>query len=140
MSTRTRLRPLGDTSGSDQRPARELTGAAMKFDLEAELATLRQELSWRRGDRNARTLVERDGFRLVLTALKIGARLRPHRTPGWVSINVTQGLLRIRAAGRELELPAGHILVLDRDQPHAVEAVEDSAFVLTVAGLDRPQG
>src|SRR5438128_1678505 len=31
MSTRTRLRPLGETSGSDQRPPRELTGAAMKF-------------------------------------------------------------------------------------------------------------
>src|SRR5205809_777758 len=52
MSTHTRLRPLGKTSGSDQRPARELTGAAMKFDVGGELATLQQELSWRRGDRN----------------------------------------------------------------------------------------
>jgi quercetin dioxygenase-like cupin family protein len=74
----------------------------------------------------------------VLTALKMGARLRPHRTRGWVSIDVIQGLLRVRAAAAELDVPAGHILVLDRNEPHAVEAVEDSAFVLTVAGLDQP--
>lgn len=129
---------MGETSGSDQCPSREFTGAAMAFDIAVELATLEQEPSWQRGDRNARTLVEQDGFRLVLTALKMGARLRPHRTRGWVSINVIEGLLRLRAAGRELDIPAGHILVLDHDEPHAVEAVEDSAFVLTVAGLDQP--
>jgi hypothetical protein len=28
-------------------------------------------------------------------------------------------------------------VVLARDEPHDVEAVEDSAFLLTVAGLDR---
>ena len=94
MSTTNRHRPLGETSGSDQRPSRELTGAAMAFDIAVELATLKQEPSWQRGDRNARTLIEREGFRLVLTVLKMGARLHPHRTRGWVSINVIQGLLR----------------------------------------------
>jgi quercetin dioxygenase-like cupin family protein len=139
MSTPPRDRPLGQTSGSDQRPARELTGAAMDFDLAAELATLKQEASWQRGDRNARTLVERGGIRLVLTALKTGARLREHQTPGWVSIHAIAGHLRIAAAGREVDLPAGHVLVLARDEPHDVEAVEDSAFLLTVAGLERTQ-
>jgi quercetin dioxygenase-like cupin family protein len=140
MSTTNRRRPLGETSGSDQRPSRELTGAAMAFDIALELATLEQEPSWQRGDRNARTLVERDGFRLVLTALKMGARLRPHRTRGWVSTNVIEGLLRVRTTIRELEVPAGHILVLERNESHAAEVVEDSAFVLTVAGLDHPNG
>jgi hypothetical protein len=60
MSTTNRHRPLGETSGSDQRPSRELTGAAMAFDIAVELATLEQEPSWQRGDRNARTLIERD--------------------------------------------------------------------------------
>lgn len=105
MSTPPRDRPLGQTSGSDQRPARELTGAVMDFDISTELATLEQEPSWQRGDRNARTLVEKGGIRLVLTALKMGARLREHQTPGWVSIHAIAGHLRIGAGGRKVTFP-----------------------------------
>jgi len=132
-----RDRPLGETSGSGQRPARELSGAAMDFDVVAELATLQQEPSWQRGDRNARTLVETDGFRLVLMGLKVGAQIREHHTPGWVSIHTTTGHLRVRTAGRDVDLPVNHVLVLARDERHDVEALEDSSFLLTVAGLRR---
>jgi len=137
MSTPPRDRPLGETSGSDQRPPRELTGVAMDFDIATELAILKQEPSWHRGDRNARTLVEKGGFRLVLTALKTGAHLQAHQTPAWVSIHAIAGHLRIAAGGRDVDLPAGHVLVLARDEEHGVEALEDSAFLLTVAGLER---
>ena len=32
-----------------------------------------------------------------------------------------------------IDLPAGHMLVLERALPHDVEALEDSAFLLTIA-------
>lgn len=32
-----------------------------------------------------------------------------------------------------VELPAGHLLALGRALPHDVEAVEDSAFLLSIA-------
>jgi quercetin dioxygenase-like cupin family protein len=137
MTTPQRDRPTGETSGSEQRPARELTGAAMAFELTTELATLKQEPSWERGDRNARTLVEVRGFRLVLTALKAGARLREHHTPGWVSIYATTGHLLVRTAGRDVNLHVNDVLVLAADEPHELEALEESSFLLTVAGLDR---
>jgi quercetin dioxygenase-like cupin family protein len=57
-----------------------------------------------------------------------------------VSILCTHGHLRVRAAGRDMNLPSGHVLVLAHDEPHDVEALEDSAFVLTVAGLERTSG
>ena len=53
-----RDRPLGETSGSSQRPSRRLAAASLDFDLQTELTSLKQEASWERGDRNARTLVE----------------------------------------------------------------------------------
>ena len=124
------------TSGSDQRPARSLTGPALAFDLRLELATLQQEPSWQRNDRNARTLVEEPEFRLVLTALKLGAKLQAHQTSGWVSIHVTEGQLRVSVAGSDVDVPAGSVLVLARGERHAVEALEDSAFLLTVAALE----
>jgi quercetin dioxygenase-like cupin family protein len=103
------------------------------FDLAAELSSLHQEPSWQRGDRNGRTLVEEPGFRLVLTAAKAGTRIREHRTPAHVSIETVRGHLRIHVLDQVVDLPNGHVLVLDRDVPHDVESVEESAFLLTIA-------
>ncbi len=132
-----RDRPLGQTSGSDQRPARRLAASALDFDLDAELTSLRDEPSYQRGDRNARTLVEEPGFNVTLTTLKAGTRVREHRTQGWVSIQTTTGHLRVRTPEREVDLPAGRLLILDRAVPHDVEALEESAFLLAVATPDR---
>jgi quercetin dioxygenase-like cupin family protein len=129
-----RDRQPGETSGSTQRPARRLAASSLDFDLAVELALLKQEPSWVRGDRNARTLVEAPGLRLTLTVLRLGTRIREHRTDGWVCIETTRGHLRVQAGEREVDLPAGHLVVLDRGVPHDVEAVEDeSAFLLTIA-------
>ncbi|HEX8968167.1 MAG TPA: hypothetical protein VF937_09820 [Chloroflexota bacterium] len=133
-----RERPPGQTSGSGQRPARRLAASSLDFDLDAELASLKQELTWQRGDRNARTLVEEPGLRVTLTALKAGTRVREHRTDGWVSIQTLRGHLRIHLPQRELDLAVGRLVVLDRDVAHDVEAPDqESAFLLTVSTPDR---
>jgi quercetin dioxygenase-like cupin family protein len=128
-----RDRPTGETSGSDQRPVRRLTAPALTFDLAEEVASLKQEASWARGDRNARTLVEDAGFRLVLTVLKTGARMHEHRAAGWVSLQGLDGHLRLQAGEHTAELTAGRVVVLEPDLPHSVEAVEEGAFLLSIA-------
>jgi quercetin dioxygenase-like cupin family protein len=132
-----RDRPPGQTSGSEQRAARRLAASALDFDLDAELASLRQEPSFQRGDRNGRTLVEETGFRVTLTALKAGTIVSEHRTRGWVSIQTTAGHLRIKLPDRVVDLPMGRLLVLDQNVPHDVEALEESAFLLAIALPDR---
>jgi quercetin dioxygenase-like cupin family protein len=119
-----RDRPLGETSGSGQRPARRLIASSVNFDLETGLASLKQEASWLRGDRNARTLVEEPGLRVALTALKAGTRVREHRTDGWVSIQTTLGHLRVHPPEREVDLPISDVLALEPNVPHVVQALE----------------
>src|SRR4051812_27039083 len=63
-----------------RRSARLPVEAVQSFDLAQELAVLQQEPSWQHGDRNARTLVEAPGLRVVLTVLKVGAHIREPRT------------------------------------------------------------
>jgi hypothetical protein len=41
--------------------------------------------------------------------------------------------IRMHADGKLFDLPQGKILVLDRAITHDVEAIEESAFLLTVA-------
>ena len=104
----------------------------LEFDLARELAELHREPEWESGQ-NAKTLVKHDDFRVVLTALKAHARLPGHQTQGRISIQTVTGHIQVRAQGRTFELPPGTLLALDHDVPHDVEALEDSAFLLTIA-------
>jgi quercetin dioxygenase-like cupin family protein len=133
------MRPPRDPSGTAQRPAHSLSGPLQVFDLAAELDRLRQEPSWQGGDRNAKTLIGEADLRIVLTALKAGARLRAHRAPGPVSVQALAGRLRLHAAGETVELTAGRVLALGRDVPHDVEALEESAFLLTIGWSEGPR-
>ena len=137
MTTPSRDRPEGQTAGSEQRPPRSVAGQALTFDLPRELATLKEEPSWLQGDRNARTLVQESEIRITLTALKAGSQVKAHRAPAWVTIQTVEGHLRLDLGGEMAELPTGHVLMLEPNVTHDVEAVGESAFLLTIAGLDR---
>jgi quercetin dioxygenase-like cupin family protein len=110
-----------------------LAEAVLRFDLGAEIASLKCEASWQGGDRNARTLVEEPNLRLVLVVMKYGARLREHQTNGRVTVHTLEGRVQMRFPGRTAVLLPGQLLTIDRDVAHDLEALEESAFFLTIA-------
>ena len=129
----------GETSPSPARAAQRLTGPALRFDVIAELEGLRGEPAWERFDRNAKTLVKDGGIRVVLTTLRRGATLDEHRVTARALVQTVRGHLRLHLAAPDaavLDLPAGHLAVLQPGITHRVEALEESAFLLTVAGAD----
>jgi len=105
----------------------------MAFDLAAEAGQLRAELAYKEGDRNANTLLKEQGARVVLTALRQGARLQEHQTAGWVVIQTIVGRVRLQALGQSVDLPAGHLVTLEPNVAHEVEALEESVFLITLA-------
>jgi quercetin dioxygenase-like cupin family protein len=104
----------------------------LEFDLPAEVDRLKAESTWSTG-RNARTLIKYDDLRVVLTALQSGARIPEHQADGRLSVQVVSGHLQVRASGRTFNLRAGGLLALDRAVRHDVTALEESAFLLTIA-------
>jgi len=128
-----RPRLVGETSGSAQRLPQRLALPTLSFDLMGELEQLRREESYRGGDRNAKTLVKEHGLRVVLTVMRSGARLQEHTTAGAVSIQTLTGHIRLHALQETIELPVGHVVMIDSNISHDVEAVEESAFLLTIA-------
>lgn len=127
------LHPSDQTSGSPQRPAHHLARPLLTFDLVAEADRLREEESWQRNRRNAKTLVKEPDFRVVLVVLQPGARLEEHHAPGRISIHTVQGHVRVRVPGDAVDLPTGHLLTLEPNIVHDVEAQDDSTFLLTIA-------
>ncbi len=110
----------------------------LECDLTREVERLRRGNEWK-GGQNAKTLVKYDDLRLTLIALEAGAALPVHQTKGRISIQTIMGHILVRAEGRTFDLPAGTLLALDQNLPHDVEALEESAFLLTMVwpGGDR---
>jgi quercetin dioxygenase-like cupin family protein len=125
-------------AGQHRRPhTQAMAGPFLELDLTRELAQLNDEPDWQNGH-NARTLVKYEDFRIVLVGLKAHARIPEHKAGGRVSIHTIAGHLQVRAQDRTFSLPAGRVLVLDQAVPHDVEALQESALLLTIAWPGRP--
>jgi quercetin dioxygenase-like cupin family protein len=124
------------TSPGPERTNAPLTAPWLKFDLDDEVHRLWQEEAGRAG-RIARTLVKHPDLRVVLTILKAQGRIREHTANGRLSIHAIRGQIRLHVshagAAETIDLAAGQLLALDRNIPHDVEALVDSAFLLIVA-------
>lgn len=119
-----------------QREPVATAGTFLEFDFPAEIEKLKREPAWRSG-RNAKTIVKYPDLRIVLTAVRAGNRLGTHHAAGRISVQTLAGHIRMHALDRTFDLSAGRALVLDRAVPHDVEALEDSAFLLTIAWPER---
>jgi quercetin dioxygenase-like cupin family protein len=54
-------------------------------------------------------------------------------TEGRISIHMLSGHLRLNASGRTFDLRPGSLVALDQGNAHDIEALEESAFLLTIA-------
>jgi len=78
-------------------------------------------------------LVSFAALRVVLVAMPGGSLWEQHQTTGRVTVQVLAGHVRMNAEGVTYDLPTGHLLALESNIPHDVEALIDSTFLLTVA-------
>lgn len=118
-------------SGAVRTPG-PLGNPVLTFDLNAEIKRLREENAWQ-GGRDSKTLVKNQDFRIVLIVMKADALLHEHKTSGRITVQVLSGHIQMHVQDKVFDLPTGHLLALDRAVPHDVKALEDSAFLLTLA-------
>lgn len=110
-----------------------LTAPLMDFNLEKEIAQLHEEEAWLRTGRNSKTLVKQPDFRIVLIALQKGGHLEEHSADARSSIHTLSGHVKLQLLEQTVDLPDGHLLVLERALEHDVEALEESAILLTIS-------
>ena len=111
-----------------------LSGPLLQFDLARELDQLHKDESWlHTTGRSSKTLVKHPDLRIVLIAMKANTRMHEHTAAGRISVHSLNGHIRLHLPDRVVDLPAGHLLALDRCVPHDVEAAEDTVFLLTLS-------
>jgi quercetin dioxygenase-like cupin family protein len=70
---------------------------------------------------------------VVLEVLQRGAELPEHCAPGSMTIQVLEGEIRFCAGDEVFRIRDGEALALPAGRTHSVEAVQDTAFLLTIA-------
>jgi len=106
----------------------------LQFDLVKEIEELHREESWERETgRSSKTLVKHPDLRIVLVAMKAKTRMHGHKAAARISIQTISGHIRLHLPGRTVDLPAGNLVALDQCLAHDVEALEDSAFLLSIS-------
>ena len=113
------------------KPSSIMDGA--EFDLALAASQLRSVAAYELDGHTARTLVREPAMRVVLIVMKAGAKIAEHHAEETASIHALTGHLRLQLPRRTVDLAPGHVLVLSPQLAHDVEAINDAAFLLTLA-------
>ena len=116
------------------------------FDLAEVTQEMRGEAEYNHGHGHAaRTIVRADDLRIVLIAIRAGADIAEHVAQATAAIQVVSGRVRIRLPrlarqheDRFEELLPGRLLAMEGGLAHSVEALEDSALLVTLGWRERP--
>jgi quercetin dioxygenase-like cupin family protein len=73
-------------------------------------------------------------LRQTVVGMIAGSRLAEHENPGEATVLVLHGRVRLSAADLSWDAARGDLLIVPESR-HSVEALEDSALLLTVAKL-----
>lgn len=104
------------------------------FPLKAMARQLMDEDAFAESGRNALTLVRGDEMTVVLTVIRAGTALHEHRAPGPATVILLSGNIRMLGGDEKMPLEPGSAVSFTADVLHAVEAVEDSAFLIVIGG------
>ena len=103
-----------------------------QFDLLKEIAEAEQQKPWASGI-SSRTLFKEPDLPVVLISMEAAAQIREHHADGPSSLYVLKGYIRYSTEGQVYNLRAGSLFTLGASIKHSVEAMEQSAFLLTIS-------
>jgi quercetin dioxygenase-like cupin family protein len=104
--------------------------AITRIDLNTEIARFSPDVP---SGRRAETLLKTPRLRVVLVTMRAGAELREHTAPGPITIQPLRGRFLLLHDGDEIELATDSLVALEGGARHAVRALADGAFLLTIA-------
>jgi quercetin dioxygenase-like cupin family protein len=103
------------------------------IDLNQEITGLQAEASSEESGRKSKMLVKHPEFRIVLITMRTGSRWEDHKTNSRICLHVLRGHIRFHTADDAFDLRPGQLFTLAPGVVHSVDAVEESAFLLTLS-------
>lgn len=124
---------ISDELTDKERELAALTAPLLTFNLGKEIERLRGEEHWLKDGRISETLVKYSDFRIVLILMQAGTLMQEHKADARISIHGLHGRLMVQLPEKSVQICAGDLLVLEKCVPHDVNALEESAFLLSIS-------
>jgi quercetin dioxygenase-like cupin family protein len=106
----------------------------ISIDVPFEIARLQASGAYQTEGHSGRTLTKSPELRVVVEAMKAGVRLPLHEPAEQLTLQVVLGQLRVwMRHGENSELSEGGFVAIDAGRVHELEALQDCAFLLTLA-------
>ena len=80
----------------------------------------------------SKTLIEKTTGTVTLFAFAEGQGLSEHTAPFDALVQVLDGAVEIRIAGKPFQLQQGEIIIMPANEPHALKAVRNFKMLLTM--------
>jgi quercetin dioxygenase-like cupin family protein len=80
----------------------------------------------------SKTILDKPVGTITLFAFDKGQRLSEHQAPYDAVVQIIEGRARITIGGKEVDVPAGRIIIMPGNVPHAVVAEEKFKMLLTM--------
>jgi quercetin dioxygenase-like cupin family protein len=108
-----------------------------QFDLNAEIERFPPDVP---SGRRSETLIKTPRLRVVLITMRAGTELHEHIAPGTITVQPIRGRFIFTAGDNEREIVPDNLISVTAGVRHAVRALEDGAFLLTIgwSGGDAP--
>jgi len=120
---------LRNPNGSLSQPAP--ADLMLTVNWQSEVERLLRDITGESG-RLSKTIVKYPNFSIVLMVMKSNTKFPEHKSTGRISVHVLKGHIQMRILDKLVDLPAGNLIALDREVLHDVEALDESAFILTI--------
>lgn len=103
------------------------------YNLNAQLERLRADSPFEAHGRGSLSLVRDPDVEIVLLVLREKGHLNQHSATGPISVLVIEGRIVFTAGNQKLEAGVHDLITLPALVPHALEALEPSAILITIA-------
>ena len=104
----------------------------MKNIDKAAVLGLKDLVVYQDGQIVSKTLIQNDNVSLTLFAFDAGEEISSHKSHGDAMVQVLDGTAKITVGDGVFTVDAGQTIVMPAEVPHAVEAVTQMKFLLTV--------
>ena len=111
---------------------KKLDQPMMAFAIAEEISKIKADQRSANQGKRSVVLAKNEHVSIVLAVLARDEVLQAHETEGQITVTVVQGAIRFDALNEGVRLTAGGLLTLRPGIRHSVEALEDSAFLITV--------
>ena len=105
----------------------------MKNIAQAEVLTLKEQISYQEGQVVSKTLVQNDYVSMTIFSFDKGEEISTHAAGGDAMVTVLEGKGRFTVGGEVFYVEEGETLIMPKDIPHAVYGEERFKMQLTVS-------